>query len=79
MIMCHMIADTTEELILMADKIGIKEKWIQDAGTHQEHFDICLKKKRLALSLGAKEVTSRELVKIIKAKLDLEPTIEFLF
>jgi hypothetical protein len=28
MIMCHMFADTTEELNDMADKIGVAGKWI---------------------------------------------------
>ena len=29
MIMCHMMADTTEELLEMADKIKVNRKWIQ--------------------------------------------------
>lgn len=68
MIMCHMIADTTEELLNMATQIGVNHKWIQDKGLDSEHFDICQKKKKIALSLGAKEVTVREIVKIIKLK-----------
>ncbi len=66
MVMCHMIADTTEELLQMVDKIGVNRKWIQDAGTYQEHFDICLSKKMIAVrKFGAKDVTMRELVKIM--------------
>lgn len=42
MIMCHMIADTKEELLEMADKIGVQRKWIQEEGTWQEHFDVSL-------------------------------------
>ena len=67
--MCHMVADTTEELLEMAKKIGVKTKWIQEAGTHQEHFDICLSKKKLALELGAKEITRRELGTILMNRL----------
>lgn len=59
--MSHMIADTTEELLDMADKIGVNRKWIQHAGTYREHFDICLQKKSRALDLGAKAITYREL------------------
>ncbi len=68
MYMSHMIADSTEELLQMANLIGINWKWIQQRGTPREHFDICQSKRKQAISFGAKEVTSRELVKIIKAK-----------
>ena len=61
MVMCHMIADTTEELLEMADKIGVARKWIQDAGGHQEHFDICKEKRLLAVQEGAIEVDKYDL------------------
>lgn len=61
MIMSHMIADTTEELIAMAKTIGVKEKWIQFPNTPKEHFDICQKKKELAIQNGAILVTWRQL------------------
>lgn len=64
MIMCHMIADTTKELLEMVDKIGVGRKWIQNQGTNREHFDICLNKKKLAIKYGAKEITMRELATI---------------
>ena len=57
MLMCHMIADTTEELLDMVDKIGVQRKWIQDKGTYNEHFDICTTKKAKALKLGATAVS----------------------
>lgn len=60
MIMCHMIADTTGELLDMCDKIGVNKKWIQHPGTYKEHFDICLSKKKKAIEFGAKEITARE-------------------
>ncbi len=61
MTMCHMIADTTDELIAMAVAIGVKTKWLQKAGTGNEHFDICLAKRKLAVAQGAVELTQREL------------------
>lgn len=64
MIMSHMIADSTEELLEMVDKIGVQRKWIQDAGTPREHFDIALGKKHLAIQHGAKLIGMRELAKI---------------
>lgn len=68
MIMCHMIADTSEELLEMAKRIGVNQKWIQYAGTPKEHFDICLTKKEKALKFGAIAVTSADLVMKIREK-----------
>jgi hypothetical protein len=56
MLMCHMIADTTEELLAMADRIGVARRWIQEPGTKREHFDIALTKKKLAIDAGAVEI-----------------------
>lgn len=60
MIMCHMVADTTEELLDMCTKIGVAHKWIQYKGTYNEHFDICLTKKKKALQQGAIEIGFRD-------------------
>jgi len=68
MIMCHMAADTTEELLEMADKIGVQQKWIQKQGTKYEHFDISLGKKELAIQNGAVLVTRKELVKWMRLR-----------
>lgn len=68
MIMNHMMADTTEELLEMATKIGVAHKWLQDKGTHREHFDVCLSMKGKALSLGAIEVGWREIYELMKHK-----------
>lgn len=62
MLMCHMMADTREELDAMADKIGVAKKWIQLEGRFP-HYDICLSKKKLAIAAGAIEVNARDLVK----------------
>jgi hypothetical protein len=67
--MCHMIADTSEELLAMVDKIGVARKWIQYPGTHKEHFDICLSKKAKAVEYGAKEITWREFGEIMQERL----------
>ena len=60
-IMCHMIADSTEELHKMAQKLGLRKEWCQGAGTVREHFLISLKKRKLALAFGVKEVTYENL------------------
>jgi hypothetical protein len=61
MVMCHMVADSTEELLAMADRIGVRRKWLQKEGTRHEHFDICLAKRKLAVDAGAMQITTREL------------------
>jgi len=73
MTMCHMIADSTDELLAMADRIGVQRKWIQKAGTTREHFDVCLSKRKLAVQFGAKEITVKDLVKRMMARSSGEP------
>ena len=68
MIMCHMIADTTAELLYMADRIGIARRWLQDAGTWKEHFDISLSKRALALAADAESITMRQLSKKLRER-----------
>ena len=61
LIMCHMRADTHAELVAMADAIGVARKWIQFPGTWKEHYDICLSKRAKAVTLGAIEITQRQM------------------
>lgn len=70
MVMCHMVADSTEELLAMVDRIGVDRQHIQHAGTAHEHFDVSLGKRRLAVKYGAIEVGARELNKVIEGKLN---------
>ena len=60
MIMCHMLADTDEELHAMAAQIGVNRKWHQKPGTYQSHYDICLSMRAKAIELGAKAITMKE-------------------
>jgi len=54
MIMCHMWADSLEELLAMADRIGVARKWLQQPPKASwVHFDIAKSKKALALQYGA--------------------------
>lgn len=69
MIMCHMVADTLEELHTMADKIGIARKWYQgppDGKSRYPHYDIAKSKKAQAVFFGAKEIRMREAPAIAK-------------
>ena len=56
MVMCHMIADTEEELHAMADTIGVARRWYQG-----DHYDISKSKRALAVKAGAIEITKRQL------------------
>lgn len=67
-IMCHMVADTDDELHAMADRIGVARKWHQKAGTHQSHYDIALTKRALAVAFGAVEIDRRHLAEIVRGK-----------
>lgn len=54
MVMCHMWADTLDELLAMADRIGVQRKWLQQPPKASwVHFDVSLAKKRQALAAGA--------------------------
>jgi uncharacterized protein DUF4031 len=57
MILCHMVADTSQELFAMALAIGVNTKWVQQWNRGGEHFDICLAKRALAVKHGAIECT----------------------
>lgn len=65
--MCHMLADTAEELHAMADAIGINRKYYQkDASS--PHYDICKSKRASAISLGAVSINRQQVVDLIRKK-----------
>lgn len=52
--MCHMWADTLDELLAMADAIGVARKWLQQPPKASwVHFDIAKSKKAVAIENGA--------------------------
>lgn len=61
--MSHMMADTTEELLAMADRIGVARRWLQHAGTPGEHFDIAMSKRATAIAAGAIAMTCDDLAR----------------
>lgn len=59
-IMCHMIADSLDELHSMADQIGMERRWFQaPPKASHPHYDIPEHKRAKALALGAQEVCQR--------------------
>lgn len=70
--MCHMLADTDEELHAMADRIGIARKWFQcPPKASAPHYDVCTAMREKAVAAGAVEVKyiSRQFSDIIKASM----------
>lgn len=64
--MCHMIADTTEELLAMVDRIGVQRKWIQHPETYREHFDIASGKREAAIQAGAVQITWEQYAAMVR-------------
>lgn len=70
MMMCHMVADSIDELHAMADRIGVRREYFQAKSAYQ-HYDICKSKRALAVKFGAVEVSRRELVTILRRLRDM--------
>jgi hypothetical protein len=58
---CHLTADALEELHAIARRIGLREEWFQG-----DHYDLTPSRRARTLSLGAVEVTRRELVQVVR-------------
>ncbi len=67
LILCHLLADSEAELESMARSLGLKPSW-----RHNDHYDICLSKRALALSLGAVPISLREACRIRIARRERE-------
>lgn len=69
MVMCHMIADSPEEIHAMADRIGVDRRWFQDPKTSNKvsfpHYDIAKSKRALAIAAGAIECDRKTIVEHI--------------
>ncbi len=61
----HMVADSLEELHLFAARISVKPHFFHKSASYL-HYDITAEQRLAAISSGAIEVTSKQL--LIKAK-----------
>ena len=64
MVMCHMVADTEEELHTLAARLGLKREWFQPGNNSLPHYDISMSRRRMAVQLGAREITAMEIGKM---------------
>lgn len=64
----HLMADTHDELLSFVGILGMKEDWLQNAGTPREHFDITESRRAYALNLGAIPISYRESGHLVMAK-----------
>ncbi len=62
--MCHLVADTLEELHAMAEQLGLRCWFQKDASF--PHYDICLSKRERALGLGVRLIDRRQLALFMK-------------
>jgi hypothetical protein len=60
MLMCHMIADSEQELHAMAAAIGMQRKSYQG-----DHYDVPMHMKELAIRMGAREIGMRQLAAMV--------------
>ena len=58
--LCHLFADTPQELERMAGLLGLPLHWL-----HGDHYDISCTLRRKAIALGAKTVTKREAAHLV--------------
>lgn len=63
---CHMISDrSTEELHTAAKQAGISKHWFHNSKRFP-HYDLREEDRNKVLAQGAKEVSSKDLVRILK-------------
>lgn len=62
---CHMVADSLVELHAFAEKIGVKKHFFHKSATYA-HYDITEAQREVAITAGAKPISSKELVGIAK-------------
>jgi hypothetical protein len=64
MLMCHMVADGVEELLGMADRIGLARRHFQNGSF--PHFDLSQYYRAKAIGAGAQVVDRRGLVEVMR-------------
>lgn len=68
MLMSHLLADTAEELRQAERDLGLPAGCVQYPGTYREHLDVSESKRALAISMGASQITGREIARMLAAR-----------
>lgn len=64
----HLLADTDEELLAFAKRLGLQPAWLQHEGTPKVHFDVTDQMRARAIRAGAREITWRQSGELVAAK-----------
>jgi hypothetical protein len=64
MMMCHMVADSLEELHRMASSLDLRIEWFQ--GPDRPHYDLSMTKRAEAVERGALEVDERRIIEVLR-------------
>lgn len=66
---CHLTADTVSELNAFAVRLGLRTSYFQSDTNSVRggwHYDVTEPKRRQAVALGAVEVTTRQMLEIMR-------------
>ncbi len=66
----HLIADTTEELHAFTARLGLQRRHFhhKPARPWKDHYDLPEAKRRQAIGLGAKPITTAQAVQIVRTR-----------
>lgn len=65
----HLMADSHDELMAFAARLGLRPEWLQHPGTHREHFDLTEQRRMDALRLDAVPIAyPRETAELLARK-----------
>jgi hypothetical protein len=72
---CHMFSDQvdTQELHQLAQRIGLKSEWFQNAPNKLPHYDLTPRRRAMALEFGAVHATRAVVVAAIRAHRPIKP------